>query len=235
MPGFEGRESDRAASDHVITPCGDGSYCCGSGILASDCCKENRGIFVKNGTTVSRDASSVASDIVSLSLTKATPLPSSSAALTPTATAPSSSATKTSHQTGVILGAAIGGAAVLALMTGLIVLIGMRRNRNKSHNQETSPKILRDEIDQHHETYEASINNNTGELAIVGPAPELQDSEEVRKPVPELENFESHRWVPELQNFEFHRPVLELQSSTRSHRAKSDEERSQRSLKRLLD
>lgn len=214
MPGFEGRESDRSAFDHVITPCGDGSYCCGSGILGSDCCKENRGIFVKNGTSVSRDKSSAASDIVSLSLTKATLLPSTSAARTPTATGSSSSATKTSHQTGVILGAAISGAAVLALMTGFIVLIGMRRNKKKY-----GEKTLRDEIDQHHETYGASTNNNSGELAAVGPTPELEDSDEFHKPVPELENVESHRLVPELQNFESHRPVLELQSSTNSHRA----------------
>lgn len=160
---------------------------------------------MKNGTAISRDASStIASDIVSLSSSNAAlTLVQSLSALTPTATAPLSSATKTSHQTGVILGAAIGGAAVLALVIGIIVLVGMRRNKNKFRGQETAQKTLRDEIDRDHETCETSTNDNSGELAAFGPVPELQDSEECRKPIPELENSE----------------VLELQSSTSSHRA----------------
>lgn len=213
MLGFEGQESDRAGSDHVITPCGDGSYCCGSGLLASKCCKENRGLFVQNGTAVSRDSSSIAFDIVSSSSINATPssssiaaltLVQSSGALTPTASASSSPVAKPAHQTGVIVGAAIGGAAILGLITGIIVLIGMRRIKHKSPSQVTSEKNWRNKQD--HEIYEAPTNNTSGGLAAVGPVSELGNSKE------------SQRRVAELQNFEPYGPVPELQSLTRSHR-----------------
>ena len=94
----------------------------------------------------------------------------------------------------MIVGAAIGGAAVLALITGTIVLIGMRRIKHKSRSQETPQK-----------TYEASTNNTSRELGTGGPVPELENSRDPQRLVPELQNFGSHRLVQELQG------------STRSH------------------
>ena len=192
-----GQESDRADHDHLITPCDDGSYCCGSGDLARDCCKENRGLFLQNGTAVSR-STSIAIDLVSSSSKKATPSSSSNAALTlvqslnaftPTASASSSSTTKSSNQTGVTVGAAIGGAAVLAFMTGVIVLIGMRRIIQKPLGQETQDRnICKD-----------PTNDVSRESAAVGPVPELENSERSRKPIPELQNFECNRLVRELE------------------------------------
>lgn len=194
---------------------------------------------MKNGTAVSRDTSSVASEIVSSSSVKATPssslnaaptlvqslsaltsttqaslspatkpaptLGQSLSALTSTAQASLSPARKPARQTGVIVGAAIGGAAVLALTTGAIVLIGMRRIKHKSQSQETPQKTWRDESQQYHETFEASTNNTARELDTDGPVPELENSRN------------SQRLVPELPNSECHRPVQELQGSTRSH------------------
>lgn len=193
----EGQENDQAGHDHLITPCDDGSYCCGNGDLASNCCKENRGLFLQNGTAVSR-STSIAIDVVSSSSKKATPLSSSNAALTlvqsldaftPTASASSFSTTKSSNQTGVIVGAAIGGAAVLALMTGIVVLIRIRCIKQKSLSQETQNCAI----------CEDPTNDDCRELAAIGPAPELGISERSPRPVPELQGFEFNRSVRELE------------------------------------
>ena len=165
-----------------------------------------------NGVAVPpRSSSSVSvSDIGSSSSRKATPSSPSSPDLTvfqsfttsPPALASSSSATKPSHQTGVMVGAAIGGAAVLGLIIGLTVLIGMRRFKHKSRSSKTLQATWRDDRDQ-----DRGINGTSRELAIVGPTPELEDSEESYKPVSELENSE-----------ESQRPVLELESLARIQR-----------------
>lgn len=204
----QGQESgDQAAYDHLITPCDDGSYCCGSGVLATNCCKENRGLFLKNGTAVSRDSTPATFDVVSSSSIKATPSSSSAAAFTlgqslsalaPTAPASSTSATKTSNQTGVIVGAAISGAAVLALVTGIIVLIGMRRIKKRSRIQETLRTTRTDESHQDPKLYEGQKSNSSRELATLGPVPELENSKKPQRPVPELQNFEPNRPLQEL-------------------------------------
>lgn len=205
----EGRmDANMADSDYVVTPCGNGSYCCGNGTLADNCCRENRGLFVKDGRAVSPDPSSHISDIALSSSTKATPSSSSSAAVTlsqslndlsSAASASSSSSaaleslspssdTKPLHQTGVIVGAAIGGAAALALITGTIVLIGMRRIQYKSRNYETPQAAWRHDRAQDHGSHGAIINNTSRALVTVGPVSELDNSEESHKPVPELES-----------------------------------------------
>lgn len=178
----EGLPSNLADSDYAVTPCDDGSYCCGSGPLAESCCKGNQGHFLKGGRAVSRNSSSFVSGIASSSSVKATPSSSSRAALTPTPSASPSSAAKASHQTGLILGAALGGAAVLALITGLIVLIGIRHLQHKSGSQEVPQVIWKDQRNQDDGTHRAGINDASCELAAVGPVLELETSTPFRRP-----------------------------------------------------
>ena len=201
---IEGLVSNQANTDYTITPCPDGSYCCGNGTVADDCCKENRGLPLSGGKALVQDANS-ASDITSPSPIEATPSSSSSATLTlhqssgsltsiaslslsSEASVPSSltsvspsAAAATSHQTGAIVGSAIGAAAAAALITVIIFLLRMRRIK---HQQSPSHDIQQ----------VRGIDNFTRssaiypELATSGPTSELEDSEESRKLVPELED-----------------------------------------------
>jgi len=41
--------TDQANHDVFITPCDDGSYCCGSNAVATSCCQSGQGYFVVNG------------------------------------------------------------------------------------------------------------------------------------------------------------------------------------------
>lgn len=202
---IEGLVSNQANTDYTVTPCSDGSYCCGNGTVADDCCKENRGLILSNGKAMIRDADSSSTDIISSSPLVATQsssssadltLPQSSGSLTSTAsfsssseasvssssTSPSPSAAATTpHQTGVIVGSAIGAAAAAALITVIIFLMRIRRVK---HQQPPSF-----EIQQARGTNNFMGSNATyPELAINGPTSELEDSEDSRKPVPELED-----------------------------------------------
>lgn len=210
MTGLKGDESDRAADDYQVTRCDDGSFCCGIGILAFNCCTENNGVFLQNGTAVSRRSSSTIFDMASSSasaLIKTTPSSLSNAALTrsqsfgdltpATAAAAASSSAKPFHQTEAIVGAAIGGAAVLGIISGIIVLIRMRRIKSKSKNQGLPWAAWKDGRDQRNN--DTMMRSPFRELATVGPVSELQDSQEAERS--ELENVEaSHRPVQELQS-----------------------------------
>ena len=179
---IEGLISTQADTDYVVTPCGDNRYCCGNGTVADNCCKENRGLFLSGGQALVRETTSSASDITSSPPLEATPLSSSSSSSL-TSISPSAAA-QTSHQTGMIVGSAIGAAAAAAFITGIIFLIRIRRIK---HQQLPSR-----EIQQAHGINNFMKSNDTyPELAINGPVPELEES---RRPVPELEGSIRSQW-----------------------------------------
>lgn len=53
---------ERMAGDQRVTPCRDGSFCCGKSSKALDCCNSRRGVFVVNGTSTSEKPSSTATE-----------------------------------------------------------------------------------------------------------------------------------------------------------------------------
>lgn len=170
----------------IVSPCADGSYCCGKRALADQCCEQNKGLFVIDGKPASREAKSSALDIVSSFAIKATPSSSSSTALhisqsfgalpstasvfsSSTALASPSAAAKPCYQISVIVGAARGGVAAIALMTGIVVLIWIycKQRRARSHGTH-----------QNHKAHGFIKNNATyHKLTITGPLPAVEDSE----------------------------------------------------------
>ena len=44
--------SDLSMITAIVTPCIDGSYCCGNGTLAETCCSEKQGVFVIDGNAI---------------------------------------------------------------------------------------------------------------------------------------------------------------------------------------
>lgn len=166
MSTIEGLIGNQADTDYTVTPCRDGSYCCGNGTVADTCCKENRGLFLSDEIAVVREANSSASPISSSSSTSV----------------PSSAVVKTSHQTGAIVGSAIGAAAGAALVTGIIFLIRMRRIKQQQPLSHENKEELGDNSTMR-------ISPTHPELAANGLAPELEDSEETRRPMPELEDL----------------------------------------------
>ena len=197
MSTIEGLVDNQVNTDYTVTPCNDGSYCCGNGTVADNCCKENRGLYLSGGKALVREASFSASDINSSSPLEATPSSSSSAALSlhqsfgsltsiassvssslsrsvssPSTLISLSAAAKSSNQTGAIVGSAIGAAAAAALITGIVFLVRLRRIKHQQPPE-------RDDFMKSNATH--------FELAANGPVPELEDSEESRRPLPELE------------------------------------------------
>lgn len=58
--------TDQANNDVIITPCNDGSYCCGDNAVAVSCCQSHHGVFIVNGqeTTVNPNGTSTSSSTV---------------------------------------------------------------------------------------------------------------------------------------------------------------------------
>lgn len=79
------------------------------------------------------------------------------------------------------MGSAIGAAAAAALITVIIFLIWMRRIKHQR------PLSHEDQQPREMKSFMGS-NATYPELAIYGPTPELEDCEESRRPVPELED-----------------------------------------------
>lgn len=188
---IEGIDVDLATTDQSITPCDNGSFCCGNGTLANSCCGENKGLFVVNGKVVSQGAKSSVSETASSSSTKANLAPSSQGdpshttgtftnvaapQQTPTSTpsASSSSAAKSSDKTGAIVGGVIGGLAVVALLIGIIAWIWMHRNHRNTQGHATVPPTWFDQrVSRKKEVPE---HTRTHEMDAVVPIAELEHS-----------------------------------------------------------
>lgn len=114
------RPVDMAASPVAVTPCKNGSYCCGNGTLADACCAMDLGLFVINGSTTQRN-----------------PAPTASSSEIPSSlTSPASSAAKKpARETGAIVGGAIGGVVVLVL--GALIWKGLDRRKLQGHEHES--------------------------------------------------------------------------------------------------
>ncbi|KAL8895610.1 MAG: hypothetical protein Q9207_008094 [Kuettlingeria erythrocarpa] len=146
-PGV-GRQMD---NDEQVTPCTDGSYCCGDGSLGSTCCSEGRGVFVRDGTTQNANptvtsASSTASTSASESRTTpfmstgvsagrtATGTTSLASTSTPTAAA-SSQASKVN--VGAIAGGVVGGlAGLFSIVLAAWYLFLRKRKANQAVRHE---------------------------------------------------------------------------------------------------
>ncbi|KAL8693630.1 MAG: hypothetical protein Q9218_001588 [Villophora microphyllina] len=133
-PG-QGRQED---NDEQVTPCADGSYCCGDGSLGYDCCSQGRGVFVRDGTTQKANPTATSSSAASsqtplaVSTTTATAAgvtTSSTAGTTPSLPTPSSSQAKSKNNAGAIAGGVVGGLAALCLIIAALYLLFLRRRR----------------------------------------------------------------------------------------------------------
>lgn len=133
-----------AASLIAITPCKDGSYCCGNGTLADACCRMDVGLFVINGSAmprknsafssvVSRTASSSSQIQIPLSLTSTAPASSSSSAK-------ENPARETETETGAIVGGTIGGVAVLVLGVLIWKFLDRRKLPPGRNNENETPQ-----------------------------------------------------------------------------------------------
>lgn len=64
---------DASANDAPVTPCGDGSFCCGEqGSSSKNCCGAGHGVWVVNGSTTSVHPSSTTTSSTSVSFTVST-------------------------------------------------------------------------------------------------------------------------------------------------------------------
>lgn len=108
----------------TVTPCGDGSYCCGNGTAATNCCDSDNGLFIdENGNAVRTNPTSTASrSAVAASSSKT--LASVAASLTVT----SAPAKKKRNYAGLIAGVVIAAVVVLAgIAIGAFITLRKRK------------------------------------------------------------------------------------------------------------
>lgn len=131
-----------------ITICDNGSYCCGIGTYADNCCKLKQGLFLVNGSATQDNpislqdplTSSMFSSITSLTLSTSisisASMKSSSEISSSSTSSLSFSPQKAAPEIGVIAGAAIGGAGgVVALILCALVWKGYRRMKSNHRNE----------------------------------------------------------------------------------------------------
>lgn len=188
---IEGQDVDLSGVTQTVTPCDDGSYCCGNGTRADACCKEKKGLFVIDGKAVSLDpdtasktastssnrAKPSSSSTASLSLSEPVGAPAVTAQSSPTglqssSTSPASSAAKSSDKTGAIVGGIIGGIAVLVLIVGITLILKRRPHVNLGHQSLWTTS----KGEKRHGSYEVSGNDGSNELDTAAPLQELDHS-----------------------------------------------------------
>ncbi|KAL8971904.1 MAG: hypothetical protein Q9183_000830 [Haloplaca sp. 2 TL-2023] len=136
-------------NDETVTPCEDGSYCCGNGEQGSSCCRNKGGVFVADGTTQANKPTKAVAPATLLTSSSESATYSFSTTLavntfpTPSATAPAStSAAGSSGQevrqeppddsgpnTGAIVGGVVGAVAALLLIAAALWFFVFRKRR----------------------------------------------------------------------------------------------------------
>ncbi|KAI4284400.1 MAG: hypothetical protein L6R38_001453 [Xanthoria sp. 2 TBL-2021] len=130
-PGI-GRQMD---NDEQVTPCSDGSYCCGDGSLGSSCCNQGRGVFVRDGTTQAANPTSTPASSSSLQSPSGSPtttgVPAGPTRTTASSLAPATSSPRSNVNAGAIAGIVIGGLAGIVLLLGAVWFLCFRRRKAK--------------------------------------------------------------------------------------------------------
>ena len=193
---------DLSTTTMTVTPCDDGSYCCGNGTQAQACCRENKGLFVVNGKAVhlNADEKSKTASVTSIRSKPSTSAilssssPSSRASQTPSrpvgapidstqvssqegltsSTLSASTNTKSSNNIGAILGGTIGGVAVVVLVIGIILIL--KRRRNFGDQVHHGPHFATPTDEKMYGFSEAPANPARTELDSIVPVQELGDS-----------------------------------------------------------
>ena len=161
---LNGPDGDLTAITFPVTPCNDGSFCCGNGTVAGSCCRQGNGLFVVDGearrknpasfqdSTVSRTASATSSSSSRKSKTTspassptlstsldASALTASASRFLSTTTSEAISEKKPSSKTGAIVGGVIGGVAVLALVAGVVLFLKRHNRRQRQSPAQEAP------------------------------------------------------------------------------------------------
>ncbi|KAL8871983.1 MAG: hypothetical protein Q9174_002307 [Haloplaca sp. 1 TL-2023] len=147
----EGTDADgRKGTSVQVTKCLDGSYCCGTGPKANDCCSNGGGVWIdddgnetnvnpKNTNRRHGAASTSSAQKTNTRSPGATNLPGAGAVTTggpgATVSQTSSSDDGSSNNTGAIAGGVVGGVLGIALIVIAVLLI-MRRRKNKRMTNE---------------------------------------------------------------------------------------------------
>ncbi|KAL8991591.1 MAG: hypothetical protein Q9169_007826 [Polycauliona sp. 2 TL-2023] len=132
-------------NDEQVTPCSDGSYCCGDGPGGASCCNDGRGVFLNNGTTqAARPASTPASSATLQSLPASTTTTGASVGSTANAASPPSPAPSSSGSGisgGAIAGIVIGAlAGIASLVVALWFLLFRRRKADGIARNDMTPR-----------------------------------------------------------------------------------------------
>ncbi|KAL8775733.1 MAG: hypothetical protein Q9194_003682 [Teloschistes cf. exilis] len=171
--GMDELGGQMVVGDERVTVCGDGSYCCGMGGEASRCCREGRGVWIANGTAISRDPSKVVPQTLSssstttttLQHTQSTRLPPSSSSTTsqpriqstsisssrPTSAPlpnPPPASDKSYKRLATLIGGILGGIIVLLLLLAILIYLLRRRHRKNHHKPRQQPEKEKKAIDE---------------------------------------------------------------------------------------
>ncbi|KAL8886506.1 MAG: hypothetical protein Q9215_005805 [Flavoplaca cf. flavocitrina] len=155
-PSFEGSGSENANGQRV-TQCLDGSFCCGKGPEASQCCDLGRGIFLANSTTIPTESSSSAlvgtpsftsywAPPTSLSLPSATTISHGDATngvSSPTSSPSSgtSPAQRPDHVVPIVAGI-LGGVIGILILIGILFWLVRRRKKDAARSDSMEDSIV---------------------------------------------------------------------------------------------
>ncbi len=149
----------RSANDQRVTQCPDGSFCCGKGSNASDCCDRGRGVYLVNGTISSKTPSPSDSrrrtsypspwppptSLFLPSVTTISDRDPTNGVFSPTSSSNSaSSQSQQANQVVPIIAGILGGIIGILIMTGTLIWLFRRKRRRpaKSDSIEDSIVIL---------------------------------------------------------------------------------------------
>lgn len=151
--------TDLATTTYPVTPCANGSFCCGNSTIATECCIRQRGYFVVNGSAtlfnpVSFKASSARSSSTSFASSASSSAISSStissSTVSPTSVSPAlTSAKYSAGETAKIVGGTAGGMIVLVMLCGgALMWKRYRRRKIQDHDHKTMQLVVTSDVSE---------------------------------------------------------------------------------------
>jgi len=170
--------------DELVTPCDDGSFCCGPQSVGQSCCDLKQGYWIVNGTATKDKPPSTSTSVALLPATATSQIVSSIAAASATSTGENNNKDSCNSSAAAIGGGSAVGGLVVGTVASLLACLVVQKRRNR--RSVSDPKIAEQDTKLPVALVSQKPEKESSTLPIRGTAlpPAVSQTHEMEQPAP---------------------------------------------------